>query len=52
MKENPHDVPQPKRNRREAPPLVDAPLLTAVMLFIVLPLLTFAVLFLMWVFDS
>ncbi|MEX2142327.1 MAG: hypothetical protein WD894_23865 [Pirellulales bacterium] len=51
MDEDSHDAPQTKRDGREVPPLIGAPLLTALMVFIVLPLLTWVVLFLMWLFG-
>jgi hypothetical protein len=51
MEEKTDDTPQTQRDEGEVPRLVDAPLLTAVMVFIVLPLLTWVVLFLMWLFG-
>jgi hypothetical protein len=51
MEDNPNDAVPIEQERREAPPLLGAPLLTAVMVFLVLPLLTLVVLLLMWLFD-
>jgi hypothetical protein len=51
MEDNPHDATSAEHEGREGPPLFNAPLLTALMLMIVLPLLTLLVLFLMWVVD-
>jgi hypothetical protein len=48
MDENPYDAPQASADNPREPPLVGAPLLTALVLFIILPLLVVLVVLLEW----
>jgi hypothetical protein len=48
MEENPYDAPQSMSDNSREPPLVGTPLLTALVLFIILPLLVVFVVLLDW----
>jgi hypothetical protein len=48
MDENPYDAPQTKSDNSREPPLVGTPLLTALLLFIILPLLVVLVVLYDW----
>jgi hypothetical protein len=48
MDENPYDAPQTNGDVPSEPPLIGAPLLTALLLFIILPLLIVLVVLLDW----
>jgi hypothetical protein len=48
MDENPYDAPQTSADNPREPPLVETPLLTALVLFIILPLLVVLVVLLDW----
>jgi hypothetical protein len=50
MDENPRDPPQSTNDHSRGPPLIGTPLLTALALFVILPLLVVLVVLLDWLF--